>query len=598
MQFIARLASTVTFGFRNRISVNCLVLDEFRTIGNSLSSVSPLSDLQPSRIPSLKKLRLVHYLIVIGLLVVLATVVLVYRQTSLRKPTENLLTLLPEDPICFVAAKNLTDAVEAFKHSPFGRRAAQMPIFAEIRRQRQWRQILYQKQLWEHEMGGEFNFKKLKGYLGEEAILALYRQEDKISFLLISVVGAKEKLEIAAITATDAFNPTYKRLQNDYGGFTINTITGYPRDFSYAFIGRIGLLAFSQSLIKESIDIYAKKKKGFGDLHPMRQSLQKRYVSHGSTVFVDFPKLFTASGFAREFMPLFEGIETWTCCNRYWNGTIQSHNRIRWKSLQERRPSRPQTINPNLLSLLPSKSAVLYTDRTISPLTFWRFLASNLMIQHEQREMQLAQHLGEEVTIALIDTAHSGPVKTPSVIAAIPITNRIGLEADLTRLQGHRIVVDGKHLQFGDSQTYRGVAFRPVQLRLGFLFSLKGAYALVNDYWIIGTTVSGLRSVIDASMGEYPALSEIQFPEPATEPRDCHLLIQPNLLFSELRSYMPILGLMAPLMGNTFDFRLIQRTIANLAPLETLGPMSAGVDFDSEGMNVEIQVTIPVGNKS
>ena len=101
---------------------------------------------------------------------------LIYRQVSLWKPTENLLTLLPEDPICFVSAKHLTDAVKAFKGSQFGQRAAQMPILSEIQRQRWWRQILYQKRLWEHEMGAESNFNKLKGYFGEEAILALYRR--------------------------------------------------------------------------------------------------------------------------------------------------------------------------------------------------------------------------------------------------------------------------------------------------------------------------------------------------------------------------------------------------------------------------------------
>ena len=107
---------------------------------------------------------------------------LIYRQISLWKPTDNLLTLIPENPICFVSAKNLADAVKAFTHSQFGQRAAQMPILAEIQRQRWWRQILYQKQLWEHEMGGEFSFNKLKGYFGEESILALYR---KMRFTLL-----------------------------------------------------------------------------------------------------------------------------------------------------------------------------------------------------------------------------------------------------------------------------------------------------------------------------------------------------------------------------------------------------------------------------
>ena len=447
-------------------------------------------------------------------------------------------------------------------------------------------------------MGGEFNFNKLKGYFGEEAILALYGRESEISFLLISTLGAKEKLEIAAVTAADPFNPSYKRLQSDYGGFTINTITGYPRDFSYAFIGKIGLLTLSQSLIEETIDIYSKNKKGFSDLHPMSQFLLKRYDSNGSAIFVDFPKLLNAFELIEELVPFTKGIETWTFSNVYHNGTIHSHHRIQWTPDRERYLPEPATINPRLLSALPGKSAVSYIDRTLDSSTFWEFLKSNLPIQHQQRELELAQHLGEEVTITLIKSASGGAIRVPSVIAAIPITNPTGLEADLTRLQGHRIVVNGKQLQFSESQTYRGVAFQPVQLPLGFLFSLKGAHALVNDYWIISTTIPGLKSVIDASSGESTTLAQIQFPEPVNQPRDCHLLVQPNLLVSELRGFVPILGLIAPITRNSFDFRLMQQVVANSSPLETLGPVSVGIDFDDEEMIVEVQVVFTVTNKS
>ena len=447
-------------------------------------------------------------------------------------------------------------------------------------------------------MGGKLDFNKLKGYFGEEAILALYRREGKISFLLISTVGAKEKLEIAAVAAADPFNPSYKRLQSDYGRFTINTITGYPRDFSYAFIGKIGLLALSQSLIKDTIDIYAKRRKGFSDLHPMRQSIQERYSSDGSTVFVDFPKLFDAFEFSGEFMPLIGGMGTWTFSNRYQNKTVHSYHRIQWKSRRERHRPEPAAVNPKLLSTLPKKSAMSYVSRAINPSEFWQLLKENLPIRHQQRDMDLTHHLGEEVTIALINLTSSSAIKVPSVIMAIPITNPTGLEADLTRLQGHRIVVNGKQLQFSETQTHRGVAFQPVQLPLGFLFSLKGAHALINDYWVISTTVSGLKSVIDTSAGESMALAQIRFPEPVNQPRDCHLLVQPNLLISELRGIAPILGLIAPMIGSTFDFRFMHQVIANSSPLETLGPVSVGIDFDGEEMNVEVQVVVPVNGKS
>ena len=445
-------------------------------------------------------------------LAVLTSVFLIYRQISLRQPVESLLTLLPEDPICFVGAKNLTNAVETFRLSQFGWRAAQMPIFAEIQKQRWLRQIVYQKQLWEHEMGGRFDFNKLKGYFGREAILALYRREGKISFLLISAVGAKEKLEIAAVTAADPLNPSYKRLQDDYGGFTINTITGYPRDFYYAFIGAIGLLALDQSLIEDTIDIYAKKRKGFSDLHAMRDSLQRRYISDSSTVFVDVPRLLDAFEPMSERIPFMEGIATWTFSNGYRNGVLRSFHRIQWTSGHDHHAREPAAVNPKLLSSLPGKSAVTYVDRTLNPSRIWEFFSANLRIQRQQSEMDLARHLCEEITVALIDAAPVSAIRVPSIIAVIPITNRSGLEADLTSMQAQRIIINGELLQFSEAQTYRGVTFQPVQLPLGFFFSIKGAYALIDDYWIICTTVPGLKFVIDSSTEQSTTLAQIEFP--------------------------------------------------------------------------------------
>ena len=142
---------------------------------------------------------------------------------------------------------------------------------------------MYQKQLWEYEMGGRLDLKTVTGYFGEETILAVYQRDGGLTFLLIAAVGGPEKLSIEAMTATDAINPKYKRIQNEYGEFTINTITGYPLDFSYTFIGRIGVLSLEPTLLIETLDRYnaglssakvAQKTQGFLTEHPMTTEIQ------------------------------------------------------------------------------------------------------------------------------------------------------------------------------------------------------------------------------------------------------------------------------------------------------------------------------------
>ena len=156
-------------------------------------------------------------------------------------------------------------------------------------------------------MGGKLDLKRLQGYLGEEAILSVYKRNGKISFLLISALGAQQKLEIATLTATGPVNPKYKRLKENYRKLDINTITGYPEDFSYAFIGKIGLLATDKSLIQDTIDIYAEQKQGFTALAATGDYLGKNYDAARNTIYVNPAKLTEVVKFDQPLKSLLRG---------------------------------------------------------------------------------------------------------------------------------------------------------------------------------------------------------------------------------------------------------------------------------------------------
>ena len=222
-----------------------------------------------------KKILIISLIGLVGVIILLSVI---YNRTALWEPEQHLITLLPETPVCYLTLKELKAVVETFNRSEFGKQTAKMPLLAEIQEQRWWRELVFQKQVWEYEMGGKLDLKTVTGYFGEETILAIYQREGEFTFLLITAVGAQEKLSIEAMTATDAINPRYKRIQNEYGEFTINTITGYPLDFSYSFIGRIGILSLDPTLLIETLDIYnaglrstkaAQKKQAFLTEHPM-----------------------------------------------------------------------------------------------------------------------------------------------------------------------------------------------------------------------------------------------------------------------------------------------------------------------------------------
>ena len=521
----------------------------------------------------------------------LILVAIIYRLTSLWKPDQSLLALLPDAPICYVSMKDLGGFVEAFQRSELGVQAAQMPIIAEIQREFWWRRIVYQKRMWEAETGGKLDLKMIRGYVGEEAILSFYKRGDQISFLLISVVGAKQKLEIATLTAAAPVNPHYKRLKENYRELDINTITGYPRDFSYAFVGKIGLLTTDKSLIQDTIDIYAKQKKGFTERQAMGDYLRKQYNGTRNTVYIVPPRLAEVFEFDESLKLLLKGVNVWTFSNRYEKGVIHSQHRM-IRNANSRLRHSPRPADKNLFSILPATTALLSVSNDADLTVLWKQIRANLSLQYQQNGIDLSRYLEAEIAVALLPPPGGAPALVPSMLLICPIQDQAGLEAALTKLRQAEITLNGKPFQFPPPREYQGIEFQPAQLQLGFMFALKGGYAFIDNYWVIGTTLGALKSSINAFTGQDVALSDAMLPDQLGHPSHSHILIRPSGLIPELKRLIPIAGLLASAAGQQIDPKLTMRITNNLFPLEALGLITAGINFSDDFAEAQIQIIL------
>ena len=314
-----------------------------------------------------KKIILITLIVLVGVIILLS---IMYQQTALWEPEQHLITLLPKSPVCYLTLKELKGLVQTFNRSTFGKQTAKMPLLSEIKEQTWWQQLVYQKQLWEYEMGGKLDLKTITGYFGAEAILAIYQREGEWTFLLITKVGGPEKLSIEALTATDAINPNYERIQTEYRDITINTIIGYPRPFSYTFIGKIGILSLNPLLLAETIDRYAdssdpkapQNSQGFTTEHPMAAEIQQDYRQGKNTGYAAVPQLASAldsvdtHARVKQMYGLFGDTEFWTFSNRYEDGVIISKHRLR-KPTETRQSIFPSTDTPKPFRAFPERTA-------------------------------------------------------------------------------------------------------------------------------------------------------------------------------------------------------------------------------------------------
>ena len=540
----------------------------------------------------LSKRKKIVIMSLIGLIGVIILLSVIYHQTALWEPEQHLITLLPKSPVCYLTLKELKGLVETFNRSELGKQTAKIPLLAEIQEQRWWKELVYQKLLWEYEMGGRLDLKTVTGYFGEETILAVYQREGEFTFLLITAVGGTEKMSIEAITATDAINPRYKRIQNDYGEFTINTITGYPRDFSYTFIGRIGILSLDPTLLIETLDIYnaglrsakaAQKKQAFLTEHPMTTEIQENYRQDKSTGYIDIKQIapivntVNANAFIKQIYGMFGETEFWSFSNRYEDGVIISRHHLR-KGIGTHQSKLPAGDTAKLFVAFPERTAFVTTLPV--PKQQLRELFGNV---------DLSQVLGTDLTVLLVAPEPEEVVVVPSLVLLAHAKAPEALKAVLDIVKQGKISVAGKPLQFLEPQDYNGVAVHPVQLRLNFLLAVAGGYAIVDDYFVLSTTLAGLKSVIDTSTGKTPALSDVTF---TTDTNGVQVFIQPELLVPELKRFLPLATVLATLSGQELDATLTQRITENLFPLESLGPISAEVNFGKQRVDAEVRIVL------
>lgn len=544
---------------------------------------------KPMPLSRRKKIVIISLIALIGVIILLSVI---YNRTALWEPEQHLITLLPESPICYLTLKELKGLVETFNRSELGKQTAQMPLLTEIREQRWWKELVYQKQLWEYEMGGRLDLKTVTGYFGEETIIAIYQREGGLTFLLITAVGGPEKLSIEAMTATDAINPKYKRIQNEYGEFTINTITGYPLDFSYTFIGRIGVLSLEPTLLIETLDLYnaglsgakaAQKTRGFLTEHPMTSEIQENYRQDKSTGYADLTQLrselgdFGSNTPVQQISGMFAETEFWTFSNRYEDGVIVSRH-----SFRKRTGATP--INPSTNDA--TKPSFAFPERTALVATF---PVPSQQIQELFGNIDLSEVLGTDLTVLLVAPEPDEVGVVPSLVLLMHAKMPEALKSVLDIVKQGKISIAGKPLNFLEPQDYNGVSVQPVQLRLNFLLAATGGYAIVNDAFVFSTTVSGLKSVIDAATGKTSTLSDTAF---STDANGAELFAQPELLVPELKRFLPLATILLSLFGQELDATLTRRITENLFPLESLGPISAEMNFSEGRVDAEVRIVL------
>ena len=89
--------------------------------------------------------------------------------------------------------------------------------------------------------------------------------------------------------------------------------------------------------------------------------------------------------------------------------------------------------------------------------------------------------------------------------------------------------------------------------------------------------------------GQEGTLASIKMPDLLNHPSHNHIRIQPSLLIPELKRLLPIAGL---IFSQNVDAKVIRRITDNMFPLEALGLITAGINFNDDSVDAEIRIAL------
>ena len=314
----------------------------------------------------------------------------------------------------------------------------------------------------------------------------------------------------------------------------------------------------------------------------MSDEIQRDYRQDKSTVYVDMHQLSPAldqvgsHALVKQFFDLFGDAKYWAFSNRSEDGMIISRHHLR-NPTEVGQQIFPSTSETKPFPVLPERTAFV----------------TSLPVSNQMSDLfgniDLSQVLGTDLTVLLVAPEPDEVSAMPSLVLFAHAKAPDLLKTVLEVVKQGKISLAGKPLEFLEPKDYRDVTVQPIQFRLNFLLAVTGGYAVVDDYFVLSTTLSGLKSVIDTTTGNAPALTDVPF---SADTSNLQAFIQPHLFVPELKRFLPIATVLLSLSGQKLDATLTRRITENLFPLESLGPISAEMNFSTDGVDTEIRIVL------
>ncbi len=465
-------------------------------------------------------------IILITLLSLVVLVILAWCVTTyLLWPKPELLGLVPETPLAYIAASNLPLTLLDARESEFSDRLARSPIW-KTSLSKYWRGMKRQRSNWEEQMQASIDPKGIAKLVRRDAILAFYGDQRRLDFLLISEVSTLTRMNIKSGTTEKTLKEVYKFTKEKYRGAELITLAVPELKLSYGFIGRAGFLSTDISLVKKCVDLH----KGIGQgmaAAPEYRKLTADLPESNISLHVNATKIRDANRHPivsslitraktdplfRYLGPVAPHIDACVFTGSHQNGNLMFDVRVLYNPSTRSGGSDISTHHPTGLSDLTSHELPVPADCLLFGL--YEMLEQSVLFEIVDTVVDIDLNAASDRLLPVLQSGAAIVVLKPNleelqvlppVMVFLQVKDKPAAQnalEDLSRSMKAR----GRQLEFNETK-HANATIKHAKVPIGMGLSLDAGYTFVgDDLLIMASDISALKAAVDVSLDKQPSL--------------------------------------------------------------------------------------------
>ena len=549
-------------------------------------------------------MRAIKVILTVILLLVMAAVILWGTFYYVVWPKPDILDLVPNAPLAYIAASNLAKTLSGIGASDFADRFAGSPLWKVVSSSRLGQEAKLQKRAWESYVGSPINLEEIAQLVEKDAILAFYGDFGLSDFLLISEVGLLTRWNITSGSTRDALISRYGFTVEDYRGVDLMTVAMLGWEFTYGFIGRVGLLGTDKALVKKAIDLRKDGGQGLSEtprFKELRVDLPKSDVSFYMNVAKSLDVIGPSRAYSpgtgagmdprlRYLLPIAQYVDSWSGVAFSQRGNVRLNaTAMHAASLPVNPPDLKGASDGGLV--VPDNCLLFMSHDASEPDLPFRMLGAFVGSDLNIATSRLVPVLRSGAAMAVLEPNIKELQLLPPVMLLLRVKDRGNAESVLEDVKSS-LKIGYRQLEFVETR-YQNIPISRARLPIGMGMSIDVGYTFIgDDLLVVATDASALEAAIDVSLNNRPALAKdesyVAVLSPVAEAPACRIFVNLRSAAAMTKQAARMYAWRAKVAGEHEAEQLATILYQNISILEAWQYMGATLDTKDEKTNLRL----------